>query len=422
MWAARTLAIAIAVCAACSKASVDPASDGGAGDPDATPRPGRPDAGEPADCPDSITEGITALGPALGGATSALLPAIAVTADDAPVVAWVESSNIVVMQWTGSEWSPLGAPIAPSGGATDQTTPVIAAGSDIVVVWAAMIGVQWHPFAARWTGTTWQPLGGAIDDGEILAFQMSLLIDYAGAPTLAWSEYNGATTNVQVARYNGSDWEPVGTPQSAAGGMTDAYSPSLAIDSTGALVLAWAENDDGSATATIRVRRHSGADWVSFGGGDLDALPGTTSAFSPRVAIDGSDRVAIAWSEANNPTAVHVARYSGSSWDALGTALGAASGPTNSFATGLVVDSTGRPTAIWGEPSTDINGTYQVHAYRHGGAMFDPLAGGLLDAIAGDTDGDSSVAAIDRCDRIYVAWHETAGAVLDVYVRQVYVP
>lgn len=134
-------------------------------------------------------------------------PAIAVDDEGHPVVAFLEGGDLFVSRWNGSTWVELGGALD-TNAAHDVATPAIAvdaAGTPFVawIEWdGAAPGSQRALFAARWNGTAWESLGGALNETSGDAADPVLVVDAAGAPMLAWNE-SGA---VRTARRPAGAW------------------------------------------------------------------------------------------------------------------------------------------------------------------------------------------------------------------------
>ncbi|MCE9672803.1 Ig-like domain-containing protein [Myxococcus stipitatus] len=97
----------------------------------------------------------------------------------------------------------------------------------------------------EFTVPAWLPLGGAISayPGNTPAEQVVMKRGANGLPVIAWSEFDGTTKNIHAARWTGSTWEMLGGPLSALPGPeTHATQPALYTDVTGTLLLAWSED------------------------------------------------------------------------------------------------------------------------------------------------------------------------------------
>lgn len=196
-----------------------------------------------------------------------------------------------------------------------------------------------------------------------------------------------------------------GTPASVSSAL---FVPWLAaaIDGSGASYVGWIESSGGCGGA-IHVHRSSGTPSGAFWPDDSGALPfdPAVAAVGPSLAARG-DAVAVSWAENGcNPTAVRVAkRVAAGSWALAGDAV--RTGGTSIMATSLALDAAGNPVVAW-----DDNG--QIHVSRFDGTAWNAVGGAVGDATL--FANDPSI-ALGPGDVPCVAFHqvESAGAATEV--------
>ncbi|WP_161605171.1 Ig-like domain-containing protein [Myxococcus xanthus] len=145
------------------------------------------------------------------------------------------------------------------------------------------LGTSTHPIldlagnvlhsASEWVFTVpvWLPVGSALSAhaGATPSENAVLKMDADDRPTVAWSESDGTSKNIHVARWDGTTWQHLGSGLSGLAGLgTDAENPDLHIDAAGRVVVAWDE-----ATGTEDRRRPFLKRWTSSTWEDLPALP-----------------------------------------------------------------------------------------------------------------------------------------------------
>ncbi|QSQ22544.1 Ig-like domain-containing protein [Pyxidicoccus parkwayensis] len=155
----------------------------------------------------------------------------------------------------GAELSVLGA-----GEAEDQRLPALALDAEDRPV-VAYLDKQKAFAVARWSGTAWSFLGTRLQT-QGLSGEPIVRIDSAKQPVLAWREVEGSTSRVRIHRFVGSSWSQVVSPSGVA--LPPANAPSLAmtLDGNGQPVLAWTE---AGTPAKVRVSRFDGSTWTSLG-------------------------------------------------------------------------------------------------------------------------------------------------------------
>ena len=353
----------------------------------------------------------------------------AVGTDGRPVVTYVEYADqdavqgaIVVKRWTGTTWQTLSGAAGLGQGYAPQIR--ISSTGVMNVAWLKDDASGNTEIRLRTaTSTTWTPLGTSDSTGGIvgpdapITAPFSLALDASGKPVVAFlgSPQTGVvdvtdtpavvenTLQVYVMQWTGSAWVFVGS-DFIGGGASNAVSfavdpvtylhyadaPTLAVDSTGAPVVAFTYNtliDDQSFNSDVYAVRWTGAAWVALGSavpaGDSPAgqgSPGGISntlggSFSPALAADTGGRLALVWEEesASGDRYVWVRVWNGvDAWNELaGSASGSGFAPTGSINVlpQIAVDISGpssRPVVAW-EGWTDQQAAPQTFVLRWNG-------------------------------------------------------
>ncbi|WP_375757957.1 Ig-like domain-containing protein [Corallococcus exercitus] len=262
---------------------------------------------------------------AVGGATSANEVVLKLDHEEQPVIAWTESDgmalNVYVARWTGTAWSILGGALNGLGTAgTDAEHPsiVINKSNQPIVAWheASGDGEINNIFSRRWTGTTWETLPS-------LTLPYYGGYDYLGSPTLALEETgalslyaNYANEGESVIRHyrltdGAISWSLSTLPTPS--GYSRAQDPTVVISGTQTFSAfsIFDFNGEGDGTRGISVVENDG---VLLGG----RLLGTAAA-TPTLSVDGNGRPWVAWVESpsNQPSSdgqIYWARWEGSAW------------------------------------------------------------------------------------------------------------
>jgi hypothetical protein len=249
--------------------------------------------------------------------------------NDAPVLAWTEKTaqladNIFVKRWTGTTWQPLGESLNISP-ARSASAPILVAknNQNPVVAWTESNGSKQQLYVKRWTGSTWQTLQASGFDPSLNlqatsdAADPSLALDSSGNPVVAWAEKNSTDFTVYVKRWNGSAWQQLGGIYLDVVPSANAISPSVAIGTDNQPVVVWSENQ------SLMVKRFDGNTWSRLEGIRLNLY----RAYAPQIVVDSSNTPVVAWQEdiASTPvldnTDIHVRRWSGTDWVVLGGKL-----------------------------------------------------------------------------------------------------
>jgi hypothetical protein len=172
--------------------------------------------------------------------------------------------------------------------------------------------------------------GGGISDNSGDSRIPLIVIAPDDTPYIAWQDDSSGDDEIYVRRWNGSNWEEVGTSSASGGGISgnsgQSRVPSMAIAPDGTLYITW--QDDSSGDEEIYVRRWNGSYWEEVGagsasGGGISDSSGRSHYPSVAIAPDGTPYVA--WDDnSDGDWEIYVRRWNGSYWEEVGT--GSASG------------------------------------------------------------------------------------------------
>ncbi|MBL8752034.1 MAG: hypothetical protein JNK15_01930, partial [Planctomycetes bacterium] len=255
------------------------------------------------------------MGASFGSALRAA--AIAVLPNSDIVVAGYSGqvSTNQVARWNGSAWSDL-------GGAMDNNVSalvampngdIVAGGSFTTVGGVAMRGI------ARWDGAAWSGLGsglGTLPAGGVAGVAALALLP--GGDLIAAGSFSsiGGVPAINIARWNGTVWAPLGTGIGSVGllglngGVLDlAVAPNGDVIATGGFTTA------GGVIAN-NIARWNGTSWSALGSG-LGFISGSRVVAMPNGDIIASGPFAIAGGVAVN----WIARWDGTTWSGLGAGL-----------------------------------------------------------------------------------------------------
>ena len=314
----------------------------------------------------AILSALTILGPLLGAAPAGAAPTwqpvsdlsaiggaavkvdLAVDAAGNATAVWVrdDGTHDIVQSATrpaGGAWS---APVDLSAPGADAVTPQVAVDPDghATAVWEradadAYVRVQ---SAARPPGGAWSaPVDVSVTGGSARNAQVA--VDAAGTATATWVRYDGTNRIVQTAqRARGGVW--TGLVDLSATGQ-NAQEPDLAVNSSGAAIVAWSRSDGTDLIAQAATRDSSTGPWS--GATSLSA-PGAFG-IHPDVAIDDAGRATAVWRRFDTVYVTQTAtREPGGSWGSTST-LSTAGVPT--YEATVATNGEGAMVVAWAERS-----------------------------------------------------------------------
>lgn len=245
--------------------------------------------------------------------------------DGAMWIAYAETTDlnapmrISVVSLLGADVFQRGSAISATGTNSGALAPDLAIhGADQFMTWTEN-GVR---LAKRNVATgAWEPFGNSpiTVAGRPATTQANgrVTVDSAGRPIIAFTSSNGTENGIYVARWTGSSWSYwhemlQATPGQVAGMTTHPYLFDIVAAGADLAYVAWYEAD-ASSYEGIYIYRCAPGGCTAVGRGRLDATPGATRGYGPRLVVDGANRPLVTWVEddaAGNAQA-HVWRYHG---------------------------------------------------------------------------------------------------------------
>lgn len=205
----------------------------------------------------------------------------------------------------------------------------------------------------RWDGTSWSTLGPGLN-GAVRA--LDVFDDGSGPALYAGGEFyaSGSTSLNRVARWNGVEWSSLGGGLSGYSGGFQPVVRGLRTWTTGPAPGLYAVGSfaTAGAIAASNVARWTGSTWTALGAGvswaAFDALPYDDGS-GPALFVSGQ------FPMAGGVPASGIARWNGAAWSALGSGLGgwlggswsAVGGPMAGASHGLQVFDDGTGPALY---------------------------------------------------------------------------
>jgi hypothetical protein len=296
---------------------------------------------------------------------------IARKSDDKPVVAWQEQfiggatnfdTNVYAKEWTGSDWNLLGqvnhqgkSGSLPSLALQTDNKPVVAY---LERYSADLTSESSSVYVRRWSGTTWQDLGGALTSPTSIR-GLSLAVGSSNTPIVAFATCP-ASCSLYVKKWNGTNWVGMNgsaTPAPVYSGFVTSLA--LALDSTGKPSVVWAGD---FLSPSVKVKRWNGTSWVNYGSG-VALNPTGTGAYLPSLKLRSDNQPVVAYGERNasGHFDAYVKRWIGTAWLTIANSLN--NSPSgNASQASLVLSSNNNPSVSWIE-TQNFNDNLYVKAY-----------------------------------------------------------
>ncbi len=237
-----------------------------------------------------------------------------------PWVAWTEydgsaKPQIRVAQYHFGSWKAVGGSLNVDTGQGAYAPRVANVGGVPYVVWQEHAATAYQVRVARFTAGAWSAVGGSLNVDAAQNAANPSVANVGGVPYVVWIETNGNAYQVRVARFTAGAWSAVGGSLNVDA-TEGAYRPS--IENIGGVpYVAWTEND--GTTYQVRVARFTAGAWSAVGG----SLNVDTTKFTDYPSIANFGGVPyVAWSEAKGSVLqARVKRLTGTAWRPVGGSL-----------------------------------------------------------------------------------------------------
>ena len=308
-----------------------------------------------------------------------------------------------IAKWNGTRWSALGSGMNNDVRALtvfdDGSGSALYAGGDFTTAGGGAANR-----IARWNGSNWSTLGSGMN----ASVSALTVFDEGSGPALFaagnFTTAGGGPAN-RIAKWNGSTWSALGS------GMNNSV---LALtvfdDGSGPALHAAGSFTTAGGVAANRIATWNGSSWSALGSGRLRSgphglrrwqRPGALRGrqFHDRRRPDGEPHrgvgrhglVGAYFTTAGGVAANRIAKWSGSSWEALGTGVdGTFSTPPGVFALTIFDDGCGAALYAAGHFLT-AGGVSSVHIARWDGSSWSTLDRGLGSVV----DGVNTLAVFD---------------------------
>jgi len=177
-----------------------------------------------------------------------------------------------------------------------------------LVVWVQKEGARTNIQATRFNGSGWGTAELIETDHEGDSLWPQIALDNRGNALAVWAQSDGARTNIRANRFNGSDWGNAKLIETDNKG--DALWPQIALDNRGNALAVWAQND--GVHTNIWANRFNGSDW---GTAELLETDNAGSALWPQIRFDDTGNALAVWIQSDGSrTSVWANRFNGSQW------------------------------------------------------------------------------------------------------------
>lgn len=223
-----------------------------------------------------------------------------------------------IARWDGSKWHPLGEGVGdqPPGGTEMGVYALLTLPNGDVIAGGHFRSAGGAPakFVARWDGSEWSPLGDGLD------WAVDALTLLPNGDIIAGGRFGGLSTPRSVARWDGTTWHHMGA------GMRSKQAPSwvsaLATLPNGDVIAGGHFHTAGGVTAN-GIARWDGTEWHPLGTGMETSATSHHPAVESLAILENGDVIAGGnFITAGGVEANYIARWDGEAWHPIGRGTG----------------------------------------------------------------------------------------------------
>ena len=194
---------------------------------------------------------------------------------------------------------------------------------------------------AKWDGSSWTPLGSGMND----RVRALIVFDDGTGPVLyAGGNFTtaGGVSASGIAKWDGTSWAPLGSGVNNTNNNAYVFALTVFDDGTGQALYAGGNFTTAGGVSAIHIAKWDGSSWAPLGSGVNNANNGT-SVSALAVFDDGTGQALYAggnFTSVGGATANFIAKWNGSSWAPLGSGMNGGNNP-QVFALTVFDDGTG---------------------------------------------------------------------------------
>ena len=341
---------------------------------------------------------------------SAYKPQVAINPSGNAVAVWVQCDGTRWNIWSnnyicGVGWRTTTLIETDNSGDAMYPQVVIDPSGNAVAVWKQSDGTRYNIWSNRYIfGVGWGTATLIETDNSGNTFAPQIAVDPSGNAVAVWQHYDGTRHNIWSNRYIfGVGWGTATLIETDNSGNT--FAPQIAVDPSGNAVAVWYQYD-GARYHIWSNQYTSGTGWGTEELIETD----TRSAFSPQVAVDSSGNAVAVWHQ-DDGTRYNIwsNRYtSGTGW---GTATPIETDNSgDATAPQVAVDPSGNSVAVWFQ---DDGTRYNIWSNRYTSGT----GWGTATLIETDNSGDATVpqVAVDPSGNAVVVWNQDDGTRYNIW-------
>ncbi|MDI6784640.1 MAG: hypothetical protein QME64_11190 [bacterium] len=265
--------------------------------------------------------------------------------------------EVCYLEWNGSTWTTKGATLNISKTTTESRNPGLALDkfSNLHIVWQEGGPEMEEIYYIQWDGSAWTTLGTTANISQTTGSSLApvFALDHLENPHIVWVDSTPGNYDIFYRKWSGTEWLAT---ENITSSSVPSYQPSIAIDSSGYLCIAWMEHLPPTlpgGSGEIYYQYWNGSVWTTLENINISqTLAPESYSQSPILGLDSAGYPHIAWGEVTfeGREQIYYREWNGSGWVTLGS-LNISSTPEHARAAYLAIDKNGYIHIAWYDTS-----------------------------------------------------------------------
>lgn len=220
-------------------------------------------------------------------------------------------------------------------------------------------------------GADWDnlPLTRNLSNSPGEAFGPSLAVTKTGKPLIYVTYQDNSTGTTQAYLLRTKKKTKFRQPANITPDAGGAFLPRVAVDSTGAVNVVWGDTNKSVGSAVFVRSTDQGETF----GAPVDVSRSSGAAFDPKIAIDPSDAINVAWQDTAPGTSVIMFSRSTDGGQTFSSPRQISNGSGSATEAAIASDSQGRLSVVWVDDSTGTSDAYYSRSTDGGGTFSAPI-------------------------------------------------
>ncbi|WP_228559580.1 MULTISPECIES: Ig-like domain-containing protein [Myxococcus] len=228
--------------------------------------------------------------------------ALQLTSQGHPVVAFsmdpedAEGGAVHIHQWTGEKWQRIGSALQNEPPYIAHTPALVLDANDNPFVAFAANNSQSRALAWRWSGTDWEQQGDPTQVNTSLRSPhgVKLALTAANRPIVSWTGTETGTSrrNFHSSEWSQTHWDSLGAPPRQLA-SSERYIQETKFTPLEGLLALSTEYD--AEKVLISIDRHSGGHWENIWSKHFERRTGMYPSGNPSLAVDSTENIVVAW-------------------------------------------------------------------------------------------------------------------------------